>query len=323
MPERTKDTNRRPFALALHGGAGSVPEQTLELNRVSYLRALSEALEIGRDILDRGGEAADAVVESVKVLENYDCFNAGRGSVLDHNGEVSMDAAFVNGKDLSYGGVINVQNIKNPVALAKDLSSFGEHNIISGVEAAKYISERGLATEPMSYFVTDYRMSQYLIARERGEFCLDHYVAKNQEPKDDSKFGTVGAVALDSFGNLAAATSTGGITNKKYGRVGDSAILGAGTYANNETLAISATGRGELFTKHLVCADIHAQMKYLGLSLGEATKNVIFKVLPSDTGGVIAVDSLGNISMEFNTNLMFRACARQGSNPLIQWEKPL
>jgi beta-aspartyl-peptidase (threonine type) len=305
-------SSTRNYTIAIHGGAGAVPIDYLNKNRTSYEEILRDAAELGAGLLAKGLEAADVVTQVVVFLEDCDKFNAGKGSVIDNDGNVSMDAAFADGKTSTYGGVINVKLVKNPIKLAQKLALYKEHNIISGEGAAIFAKEHGLEFVPMDYFLTDYRKKQWEKAQKTDSFCLDHFdekAVKNQA--DDSKYGTVGAVAKDIYGNLASATSTGGITNKKYGRVGDSPILGAGTYANNETVAISATGRGEEFTQKMVSADLHFKMKYLNQGLEEAANEIVESGLTKGSGGIIAVDTLGNVAMPFNTKMMFRASANE------------
>ena len=262
----------------------------------------------------------EATTQTVVYLENNPHFNAGRGSVLDTDGNVSMDASFVEGKNKNFGGVINVKHVKNPIILARKLAEYKEHNLISGLQAELFAKENDLEFKPMDYFITDYRKDQLTKNKIHDTFSLDHFTNDNADKEIDGKFGTVGAVALDQHGNLSSATSTGGITNKKYGRVGDTPILGAGCFADNETLAVSATGRGEVFTNHLVCHEIHCLMKYKELSLAEASNIVIENVLPKNSGGIIAIDKWGNISMPFNTDVMFRAAAGTNLKKVISIE---
>lgn len=302
-------TNFKRFSLAIHGGAGAVPKSYLQENKKEYERILEETIRTGMSLLSKGSKSGEVVCEIVALLEDCDKFNAGKASVLNSKGRVSMDAAFVDGESASYGGVINVEKVKNPVKLAKKLSEFQHHNIISGEGALEFAKEHGLEIMPMSYFLTEYRKLQLAKAKKVDGFCLDHF--DDTILTDDSKYGTVGAVAFDCYGNLAAATSTGGITNKKYGRVGDCPILGAGTFADNATVAVSATGRGEDFTKNLVASDLHARVKYAKVNLTTAANEIVNNVIPKNSGGLIAVDKDGNIAMPFNTPVMFRASCNQ------------
>lgn len=303
---------KKNFTLAIHGGAGSVPKKYLEENRTSYEALLNSTLKHGKSLLEAGKRASEVVVEIVSMLEDSDKFNAGKGSVLNHAGEVTMDASFADGKTMEFGSVINVKFVKNPIKLAHKLFEFKEHNMISGDGALEFARENNLELETMEYFVTEYRKKQLEKAQRAGSFCLDHFDENTHPPeKDDSKYGTVGAVAMDIYGDLAAATSTGGITNKMYGRVGDSPIMGAGIFASNASVAVSSTGRGEVFSQHLVAYDLHARMIYKKDSIKTASESIIANSLPKGSGGIIAVDNKGNYSMPFNTDMMFRGAVTQ------------
>ena len=259
---------------------------TPELEK-AYLDKLQEALDSGEAVLKTGGTSLDAVVASVKVMEDSPLFNAGKGSVFSETGENEMDAAIMNGKDLSAGAVAGVRTIKNPIIAARKVIEESKHVMLVRDGAEKFAMEHGVEMADPSYFFDQKRYDALLEAQ---------------------KYGTVGAVALDKSGNLAAATSTGGMTNKMTGRVGDTPIIGAGTYANNKTCAVSATGHGEFFIRYTVAHDISALMEYKGLTVSEAAREVIFgKLLPvKGNGGVIAVDKEGNYTMIFNTSGMFR-----------------
>ena len=287
-PQQTK---RPDYVLVIHGGAGAMDPKdfTPELEK-AYLDKLQEALDSGKTILAAGGTSLDAVVASVRVMEDSPLFNAGKGSVFTEAGENEMDAAVMNGKDLSAGAVAGVKTIKNPIMAARKIMEESKHVMLVCEGAEKFAREHGLQMEDPSYFFDQKRYDALLKAQIHG---------------------TVGAVALDKSGNLAAATSTGGMTNKMSGRVGDTPIIGAGTYANNKTCAVSATGYGEYFIRYTVAHDISALMEYKGLTLEDASKEVIFnKLLPvGGTGGVIAVDKDGNYTMTFNTSGMFRGYA--------------
>jgi beta-aspartyl-peptidase (threonine type) len=286
--------NRPDYVLVIHGGAGVMDKKdfTPELEK-AYLDKLREALDSGEAVLKRGGSSLDAVTKAVMVMEDSPLFNAGKGSVFSETGENEMDAAIMNGEDLSAGAVASVRAIKNPVLAARKVMEESEHVLLVRDGAEKFAREHGLEIEEPSYFFDQKRYDALLNAQ---------------------KHGTVGAVALDGVGNLAAATSTGGRTNKKTGRVGDTPIIGAGTYANNATCAISATGHGEYFIRYAVAHDISARMEYKGMSLELAAHQVIFeKLLPvGGTGGVIAVDMNGNYTMPFNTSGMFRGVVTAG-----------
>ena len=287
-PQQTK---RPDYVLVIHGGAGVLDPKdfTPELEK-AYLDKLQEALDSGKTILVGGGTALDAVVASVKVMEDSPLFNAGKGSVFTEAGENEMDAAVMNGKDLSAGAVAGVKTIKNPIMAARKVMEESRHVMLAGEGAEKFAREHDLEMADPSYFFDQKRYDALLKAQKQG---------------------TVGAVALDKSGNLAAATSTGGMTNKMTGRVGDTPIIGAGTYANNKTCAVSATGHGEFFIRYTVAHDISALMEYKGMGLEEAAHEVIFnKLLPvGGSGGVIAVDKDGNFTMTFNSSGMFRAYA--------------
>ncbi len=279
-----------PIAIAVHGGAGVIDRARMSPEReASYLAGLAAALDAGYAILERGGSALDAVAESVRLLEDDSQFNAGRGAVLTHDGEVELDASIMDGSGPRAGAVAGIRHIKNPIALARQVMDESPHVMLIGAGAEKFAQEQGLELVPNTYFRTSEREQELKRAQER-------------------ELGTVGAVALDQAGNLAAATSTGGMTNKRYGRVGDSPIIGAGTYANNETCAVSATGSGEFFIRGVVAHDLHALVQYKQLSLEAAAKEVVQTKLRSagGQGGVIAVDREGRIALEFNSEGMFR-----------------
>lgn len=292
------------FSIALHGGAGTLikGDMTPEKEQ-AYKSALEAALNAGKQILSKGGIALDAVEATVKVLEDSPLFNAGRGSVFTNTGTHEMDASIMSGNDLMAGAVSMVTGIKNPISLARDVMEKSQHVFMAGEGAMKFAEELKYKLESPEYFFDEFRYHQWQQIKDSDKVQLDHSVTK------DHKFGTVGAVALDVHGNLAAATSTGGMTNKKWGRVGDSPIIGAGTYANNNTCAVSCTGSGEFFIRGVVAYDVSCLMEYKGLSLAEAAAEVINKRVLSigGDGGLVAVDSQGNIAMPFNTEGMYRA----------------
>lgn len=293
------------YRIAIHGGAGTIAADSLtpELKQ-SYLQGLQDALIAGKAILSAGGSALDAVSASVVSLEDNPLFNAGKGSVFNHIGKHEMDAAIMCGKTLDAGAVAGISKVKNPVLLARDIMNHSGHVLLAGKGAEEYASIRGLPFEEEAYFYTDYRYNQWNEIKETDQFTLDH-------GSSNHKMGTVGAVAQDVQGNLAAATSTGGMTNKKFGRVGDSPLIGAGTYANNTSCAISCTGHGELFIRSVVAYDIHCLMDYKSLSLQEACQLVVMDKLVKigGEGGLIAIDSHGNIALPFNSEGMYRASA--------------
>lgn len=306
------------YALALHGGAGTILKSTMSADKEkTYLEALREALLAGEAILKTGGGSLDAVEATVRVLEDNPLFNAGRGSVFTHEGKHEMDASLMNGKDLSAGAVAGVQNIKNPISLARCVMERSGHVFLAGPGAMEFAKKMNIAFMPDDYFDVDLRYQQLQEALKTDSIVLDH--TENTADPKKRKFGTVGAVALDRHGNLAAATSTGGMTNKKHGRVGDTPIIGAGTYANNATCAISCTGYGEYFIRSVVAHDVSCLMAYKNLSLKEACNLVVKQKLVKmgGEGGLIAVDASGNIELPFNSEGMYRASVREGEEIYI------
>jgi beta-aspartyl-peptidase (threonine type) len=294
--------------IAIHGGAGTIERHLLgaELEK-QYLAALSEALQSGYRVIEAGGDAMDAVCASVISMEDCPLFNAGRGSVFNSEGRHEMDAAVMTGHNLEAGAVCGVKNIKNPVQLARMVMEVSSHVMMSGAGAEEFGREHGIHFEEDSYFHTDFRKKQWEELRGSEESSLDHNGGER-------KFGTVGAVALDRSGNLAAATSTGGMTNKKFGRIGDTPVIGAGTYANNKTCAVSCTGHGEFYLRSVVAYDLSCLMEYKGMSLEEAASYVVNDKLVKigGEGGLIAIDLAGNICMPFNSSGMYRACRSAG-----------
>lgn len=292
------------FSIAIHGGAGTLVKgmMTPELE-TQYKNDLKTAMYSGYKVLESGKSAVDAVEAAVMVLENSPLFNAGKGAVFTATGSHEMDACIMDGKTLNAGAVSLITGIKNPVQLARDVMEKSEHVFLAGDGAHEFAKDLNYNFEDASYFYDDFRYNQWLEIRDTDSFQLDHSVKK------DSKFGTVGAVACDKDGNIAAATSTGGMTNKKWGRVGDSPMVGAGNYANNKTCAISCTGSGEFFIRGVVGYDVACLMEHKGVSLDQAAKEVIHKRILEigGDGGLIAVDAQGNISMPFNTEGMYRA----------------
>lgn len=295
----------KTFSIAVHGGAGTLVKgmMTPELE-AKYNHALKSALDAGYMVLEQGGTAIDAVEKSVKVLEDSPLFNAGKGSVFTATETHEMDASIMDGKTLNAGAVSLITGIKNPIRLARDVMEKSDHVFLAGEGAMQFAKEHAYKLEDASYFFDQFRHKQWLEIKDTDRFQLDH------STKKDSKFGTVGAVACDQDGNIAAATSTGGMTNKKWGRVGDSPMIGAGNYANNKTCAVSCTGSGEYFIRGVVAYDVSCLMEHKGLSLQEASEEVINKRILNikGDGGLIAVDAKGNIAMPFNTEGMYRAC---------------
>ena len=299
------------FSLAIHGGAGTLLRgQMTPTKEQEYTAALQQALDAGHAVLSKAGSALDAVEAAVLVLEDCPLFNAGRGSVFTAAGTHQMDASIMEGRTRNAGAVSLITGIRNPISLARDVMEKSQHVFLAGEGAMYFAKMLGYTLEEPSYFHNDLRHKQWLDLRDSEAFQLDH------SDKKDSKFGTVGAVACDVHGNLAAATSTGGMTNKKWGRVGDSPMIGAGTYANNATCAISCTGSGEFFIRGVVAYDVSCLMEYRGLSLAEATNEVInHRVLKlGGDGGLIAVDAQGNVAMPFNTEGMYRGFVTSAGN---------
>lgn len=295
-----------PITLVIHGGAGTIKRENMTPEKEkAYRESLNQALEAGFAVLEDGGKSLDAVVAAVKVLEDNPLFNAGKGAVFTNEGKNELDASIMDGSNLMAGAVAGVTTIKNPITAAFAVMTKSEHVMMVGKGAEKFAEEQGLEIVDPSYFFDSTRYQQLLRAKEkegdREASLYDPYIK-------DRKFGTVGAVALDQFGNIAAATSTGGMTNKRYGRVGDAPIIGAGTYANNATCGVSATGHGEYFIRLAVARDIASLMEYTGISLQEAADKVIHEKLQNlgGDGGIVALDRQGNISMTFNSEGMYR-----------------
>ncbi len=302
------------YALAIHGGAGTLIRGEMSPEKeAAYRAALDDGLRAGYDILRSGGSSLDAVEASVISLENCPLFNAGKGSVFTSEGKHEMDASIMNGSTLQAGAVGLIIGIRNPVSLARDVMEHSGHVFLAGDGALQFAQTRGYQLEDPAYFHDDFRYRQWLEIRDSDDFQLDH--AK----KRDSKFGTVGAVACDVKGRLAAATSTGGMTNKKFGRLGDSPMIGAGNYANDKTCAVSCTGSGEYFIKGVVAYDVSSLMEYKGLGLEEAARMVIHERLTAigGDGGLVAVDALGNVTLPFNTEGMYRAYRIMDEDPRI------
>lgn len=294
----------KKFAIAIHGGSGTLVKEAMTLEKEKASKdALEEALEKGASILEKGGTALDAVEAAVNSLEDCPLFNAGKGSVFTAEGTHEMDAAIMDGKTLEAGAVSLISGIKNPVSLARKVMEKSAHVFLAGKGAMQFAKNQGYKIFDDTYFYDEFRHQQWLEIKGTDKFQLDH--AK----KKDSKMGTVGAVALDSKGNMAAATSTGGMTNKKWGRIGDSPMIGAGTYANNKTCAVNCTGSGEYFIRAVAAYNVSCLMEHKGLSLQEAAQETIHEQVTNlgGDGGLIAVDSNGNIAMPFNTEGMYRA----------------
>ena len=298
----------KKYAIAIHGGAGTIlrTNMTNEIEK-KYKTALNDSILAGENILLNSGLAIDAVEASIRSLENNPLFNAGRGSVFSHEGEHEMDASIMNGKDLMAGAVAGVKNVKNPITLAKSVMQHSNHVFMAGQGAEVFAKQLNIEMAPNEYFFEQMRYDQLIQAKSNDRIDLDH--VDNKFENGEKKFGTVGAVALDVFGNISAGTSTGGMTNKKHGRVGDTPLIGAGTYANNQTCAVSCTGHGEFFIRSVVAYDISCLIEYKGFSLKEACNLVVKDKLVKigGEGGLIALDARGNIELCFNSEGMYRA----------------
>ncbi len=299
------------FGLALHGGAGTLPRAEMSSSQEERYRAgLAQALDAGYAVLDGGGTSLDAVTRAVVLLEDNPLFNAGHGAVFTLDGRNELDASIMDGGTLKAGAVCGVTHIKNPIELARAVMEQSDYVLLRGAGAEEFALSRGFEFVPQSYFFTAARWRQLERIRS-GDTSLSALTI--------SYIGTVGAVALDRNGQLAAATSTGGMTGKRFGRIGDSPIVGAGTYADNRSCAVSATGHGEVFIRAAVAHDIGARMRYGRSDLARAVREVVLEELPAlhGEGGIIAIDGGGNISMEFNSEGMFRASRKAGGEPEI------
>ncbi len=304
------------FSIAIHGGAGTILRQDLTAEKENAYRAgLKEAIVAGVKVLKQGGKATDAVENAVISLEDNPLFNAGKGSVFNAEGKHEMDASIMDGSNLQAGAVAQVSSIRNPIALSRLVMDKSDHVFLAGEGANEFASSLNCKTEEEAYFYDALRHSQWMEVKGSDKFQLDH----SPTHLKDKKFGTVGAVAMDQHGNIAAATSTGGMTNKRFGRVGDSPMIGSGNYANNETCAVSCTGSGEYFIRGVVAYDVSCLMEFKGLSLEDACNEVIQKRLKriGGDGGLIAVDAKGNIALPFNTEGMYRAYQKGNSIPEI------
>ncbi|AMP12911.1 isoaspartyl peptidase/L-asparaginase family protein [Collimonas pratensis] len=322
MSTSSSTSSNSKAVIAIHGGAGTILRSAMNsAQEKAYHDALSEILNAGQAILAAGGSALDAVAKAVSMLEDCPLFNAGKGAVYTHAGTHELDAAIMDGATLGAGAVANVAHVRNPILAARAVMEHSEHILLVGAGAEEFVAQHGAELVEPEYFHTEARHAQWLRARKQeGMLLLDHDAASQAAteiaPIDpDNKFGTVGAVALDLHGNLAAATSTGGITNKRVGRVGDSPLIGAGCYANNRSAAISATGTGEAFMRTVAAYDISARMEYAGQSLQDAAQHVVMDLLPryQGRGGLIAIDAEGNMALPFNTEGMYRGYARVGA----------
>lgn len=307
------DNRATPIAIAIHGGAGTIKKFkfTPELE-AAYRAKLAMAVETGYSVLDNGGTSLDAVTAAINVLENSPFFNAGKGAVYTHDETHEMDASIMFGKNRQAGAVAGVKQIKNPINLARLVMEESVHVMLSGQGAEQFAETQGVELVDNKIFDTEHRYKSLLKSKEKMKKAKQEnksYQAAHDALETEYKVGTVGAVALDSQGNIAAGTSTGGMTNKRFGRIGDAPVIGAGTFADNNSCAVSATGHGEYFIRYNVAADICARVQYQGKSIKQAGDEVIHNVLMpvGGTGGVIIIDTKGNISMPFNTAGMYRA----------------
>lgn len=319
-----KDSLRDKFVLVIHGGAGTILKSQMSPEKEkAYNEALGHALDLGYAILKKGGTALDAVEASVRFMEDNPLFNAGKGAVFTNEGKNELDAAIMNGQTLAAGSVAGVTAIRNPISAARAVMEKSPHVMMVGAGAEKFAKQQGLEIVDPSYFYTEDRWRGLQRARQQDSIkqvmtadsiAKKMSLLKQPENKDD-KYGTVGAVALDRHGNLAAATSTGGMTNKKYGRVGDAPIIGAGTYANNQTVAISGTGWGEYFIRLVMAKSISDMMEFGKMTLKAAAEEMIMKRLPAlgGDGGLIAVDKNGNIALPFCTEGMYRGYIKENA----------
>lgn len=293
------------YVIVIHGGAGTIKKENMtDEQRVAYEAKLTEALKAGEAILAKGGASIDAVIAAVNVMEDSPLFNAGKGSVFNSEGKNEMDASIMDGKSLKAGAVAGVTTIKNPINAARLVMDSSAHVMMTGKGAEQFAALYGVEIVDPSYFHSERSWKEYQRVKAQVE---------------EGRKGTCGAVALDLSGNLAAATSTGGMTYKRYGRVGDAPIIGAGTYANNESCAVSCTGHGEYFIRNVVAYDITARMLYLGESLEKASDYIVNQKLVSQegTGGLVSVDKNGNVAMPFNTPGMYRGYIKQGEKPVV------
>jgi beta-aspartyl-peptidase (threonine type) len=318
---------QQKFGMVIHGGAGTIRKENMtEEQDKAYRQKLQEALDAGYAVLESGGSSLDAITTAVQILEESPLFNAGRGAVFTADGKNELDAAIMDGKTGMAGAVAGISSVKSPILAAQAVMLQSPHVFMIGTGAEQFAKEQGLEMVDPSYFYDERRHEQLKRIQEReknqskeqGAVLPGSYQGKDFH-FEDHKFGTVGAVALDKNGNLAAGTSTGGMTNKRYGRVGDVPVIGAGTYADNASCAVSATGHGEYFIRNVVAYDISALMKYKNLSLEEAAREVVMNKLveKGGEGGIIAIDHEGNMTMPFNSEGMFRGFIKEKGNAQV------
>ena len=310
MSEKNIPTEFRP-AIALHGGAGNLEKLNLtEEQKKDYLQIMDSAITKGYEVLQQGGTSVDAVETVIVILEDCPLFNAGKGAVFSHEGHNELDASIMSGSDLSCGAIAGVRHVKNPIRGARKVMENSEFVLLHGEGAEEFLFPLGIEKVDTSYFFTENRWQQLVKAKEKeSKAHLDHD-GGNAENDPDKKHGTVGCVAVDKFGHLAAGTSTGGLTNKRYGRIGDSPLIGSGTYADDSTCAVSCTGKGEDFIRINVAAEISSRIRFGKEPIAEAVKKTLHErlVAVDGRGGCIAINRAGEISMDYTTKGMFRAC---------------
>lgn len=321
--ENNSTKTKADFAIVIHGGAGTILKKNMTPKKEAAYRAkLEEAIKTGYKILENGGTSLDAITKTINIMEDSPLFNAGKGAVFTNEGTNELDASIMDGKTLNAGASAGTSTVKNPINLAREIMDNSPHVMLSGKGADTFAKEQGLVIVEPSYFYTENRFKalERIKESEKIELDPDEKTAFLDPEIKDSKFGTVGCVALDKHGNLAAGTSTGGMTNKRWGRVGDAPIIGSGTYANNATCGVSSTGWGEYFIRAQVAHDISALMEYKDLSLQEAARTVIHDKVGGlgGNGGVIAIDNKGNMVFEFNTEGMYRASMDDKENLIIE-----
>ena len=305
-------TSEPTFGLVIHGGAGTILKENMtDSMEQAYRTVLEKAIRAGHDILKNGGAAMEAVTASINIMEDSPLFNAGKGAVFTHEETNELDASVMDGATLNAGAVAGVTRVRNPIDLAVQVMDNSDHVMLAGTGAEVFAQTRGIELVDPEYFYTERRFNSLQRIKEKEKTELDHdgSAAAYDPFIKDSKFGTVGCAAMDKYGNLAAGTSTGGMTNKRWNRIGDAPIIGAGTYANNATCAVSSTGWGEYFIRAMVAHDISAMMEYKGSSLEDAAHEVIHNKVGGlgGDGGIVAIDKDGNVAMEFNTAGMYRA----------------
>ncbi len=306
-----KTSQDRPpvkFAIAIHGGAGSMAASLTDSQKAAYEKSLTAALRQGRDMLNDGTAALDVVEQVIRTLEDDPLFNAGRGAVFNAAGSHELDASIMDGRDRSCGAVAGVRTVKNPVSLARLVMTKTPHVLLAADGAEQFAEEMEVERVETTYFDTDRQRQRWQAARQAIDSRRQESPPTTANQKDE-KMGTVGCVVLDRHGNLAAGTSTGGLTNKRYGRIGDSPIIGAGTFADNATCAVSCTGIGEHFIRNAVAYDVSARMEYKGEPVADAVAHILHQKLQPGYGGIIAVSRSGEIALDFNTPAMFRAAA--------------